>query len=206
VTGRLDAPAARSNGPPILDVLARILPAEGMVLEVASGTGQHAGFFAPRLAPRVWQPSDLDGAMFDSIRAWTDAASSNADDSARIRPPIVLDASAETWPIDSADAIVCINMIHIAPIEACSGLLAGAGRVLPPGGPLYLYGPFMRHGAHTAPSNQRFDQHLRSQDARWGVRDLDAIAVEAAGHGLVLDEIVEMPANNLSVIFRKRAL
>ena len=205
MTDRIDAPAPWRNRQPILDVLARILPAEGLVLEIASGTGQHAGFLAPRLAPRRWQPSDLDSGMFDSIRAWGGEAADDAAGEAKIYPPIILDASAETWPIERADAIVCINMIHIAPIDACSGLLAGAGRVLPPRGPLFLYGPFMRNGAHTAPGNQRFDALLRSQDARWGVRDLDTIAVAASDHGLVLDETVEMPANNLSVIFRKRA-
>lgn len=195
MSGGIDAPAPWRNRAPILAVLERVLPARGLVLEIASGTGQHAGFFAPRLAPRRWQPSDLDTGLFDSIQAWTDATDCLA--------PIVLDARAETWPLDHADAIVCINMIHIAPPEACSGLLVGAARLLPPGGPLYLYGPFKRAGAHTAPSNQRFDESLRARDPRWGIRDLDIFAAEADRHGLALDEIVGMPANNLSVIFRK---
>lgn len=200
---RRDAPSARRNRQPIWDVLTRILPAHGTVLEVASGTGQHAGYFAPRLAPRRWQPSDLDPGLFDSIKAWTAEVSDQPAGEATILEPVVLDVCAAEWPIAGADAIVCINMIHIAPIEACLGLLAGAGRVLPPGGPLYLYGPFMRDGVHNAPSNQRFDQELRSADPRWGIRDLDEIAVEAEKHGLVLDEVVPMPANNLSVVFRK---
>lgn len=201
---RANAVSAARNRQPILDVLARILPAHGLILEIASGTGQHAGYFAPRLAPRRWQPSDIDRDMFDSITAWTEAAPGEVSGGADILPPIVLDATADAWPVERADAIVCINMIHIAPFEACAGLLAGAGRILPQEGPLYFYGPFKRCGAHTAPTNQQFDDWLQVQDARWGVRDLDLIAEEAAGHGLVLDEVVEMPANNLSVIFRKR--
>ncbi len=200
----VDAAAPWRNRQPILEVLARILPADGLILEIASGTGQHAAYLAPRLAPRRWQPSDIDRTMFDSIVAWSEEAKEDSVGEAKVRPPIVLDAREEAWPIARADAIVCINMIHIAPIDACAGLLLGAARILPPEGPLYLYGPFLRHGEHTAPSNRRFDDWLRSQDARWGVRDLDVIATEAAGHGLVLDETVEMPSNNLSVIFRKR--
>jgi len=204
VRQRADAAAPWRNREPILDVLTRVLPANGLILEIASGTGQHASYLAPKLAPRRWQPSDVDGKMFDSIVAWADDAKEQGSGEATILPPVVVDATAESWPIEDADAVVCINMIHIAPVEACAGLLAGAGRILPPEGPLYLYGPFKRGGMHTAPSNRDFDEVLRSRDARWGIRDLDVIAVEAVGHGLVLAEIVEMPSNNLSVIFRKQ--
>lgn len=200
---RANAAATWRNREPILGVLARILPPTGIVLEIASGTGQHAAYLAPRLGPRKWQPTDIDQTMFESIEAWTEDAIGPLPSDRVIQPPLVLDASAEAWPVDGADAVVCINMIHIAPIEACSGLLAGAARILPAGGPLYLYGPFKRAGAHTAPSNARFDDTLRSQNPRWGVRDLDVVSQVAAGHSLVLDEIVEMPSNNLSVIFRK---
>lgn len=201
---RADAAAPWRNRQPILDVLARILPPTGTVLEIASGTGQHAAYLAPRLAPRKWQPTDVDQSMFESIEAWADDAVGPPLGNSVILPPLVLDASAEAWPLNGADAVVCINMIHIAPIEACSGLLAGAARILPTGGPLYLYGPFMRGGVHTAPSNARFDEMLRSQDARWGVRDLDEVAQEAADRGFAFDEVIDMPSNNLSVIFRKK--
>ena len=196
----IDAPATWRNRAAILAVLERVLPNSGLILEVASGTGQHAAFLAPRLAPRDWQPSDVDASLFASIIAWSGQA---GDENAWApRPPIVVDAMAAEWPIDHADAIVCINMIHIAPPAAATGLLAGAGRLLPAGGVLYLYGPFMRGGVHSAPSNRDFDLSLRRQDSRWGVRDLDHIAAEAGDHGLQLQEIVDMPANNLSVIFR----
>lgn len=203
MTSRRDAAAPWRNRQPILDVLTRILPPTGLVLEIASGTGQHAAFFAPRLAPRRWQPSDLDSGMFDSIAAWAEDADRESGGDAQILPPVHIDACAAEWPIAQADAIISINMIHIAPIAACRGLLAGAARTLPPGGPLFLYGPFKRNGAHTAPTNQSFDESLRSRNPEWGVRDLDELAAEAPGIGLHLDEVVEMPANNLSVVFRR---
>jgi hypothetical protein len=167
-------------------------------LEVASGSGEHAAYFAPRLAPRQWQPSDTD----------SDARASIAAHAAQIEchtllPPVALNASDDTWPIVAAAAVVCINMIHIAPWSAARGLVRGAGTILPAGGILYLYGPFMRDGRHTAPSNQAFDAGLRARDPAWGVRDLNDVAHLAATHGLTLDEIVEMPANNLSVLFRR---
>ncbi len=197
--------SAQRNREPILEVLTRVVPPEGLILEIASGTGQHAAFFAPRLVPRSWQPTDIDRDNFDSISAWADYVASESGETELIKKPVRLDASAPEWPIKRADAIVCINMIHIAPIEACSGLLAGAARILPASQPLFLYGPFKRHGAHTAPSNQAFDESLRARDPRWGVRDLDELAEEASGRGLELDEVFGMPANNLSVVFRRRA-
>ena len=201
----IDAPTPWRNRQPILDALESVLPREGLILEIASGTGQHAAFLAPRLAPLIWQPSDLAPAMFDSISAWTAAAETEFGAAAAPLPPIQVDVIEDTWPIDRAAGIVGINMIHIAPPAATTGLLAGAGRILPPNGVLYLYGPFLRGGVHTAPSNQAFDESLRASDSRWGVRDLDRVAAEAADHGLALDRIVDMPANNLSVIFRRRA-
>ena len=200
---RRDAAAPWRNRQPILDVLTRILPPTGLVLEIASGTGQHAAYFAPRLSPRRWQPSDLDPSMFDSIEAWAEETDPDGKGEARILPPLHLDASAAEWPIVRADAIIAINMIHIAPVAAYKGLLAGAARMLPAGGPLFLYGPFKRNGAHTAPTNRAFDESLRSRNPEWGVRDLDELAVEATAIGLDLDEVVEMPANNLSVVFRQ---
>jgi uncharacterized protein DUF938 len=194
---RRSAPATERNREPIFDVLARVLPAAGLVLEVASGTGEHAVFFAARLPQLAWQPTDLDAGNRASIAAWRERAALP-----NLRAPLALDATATDWPVERADAVVCINMIHIAPWAACAGLLRGAERVLPPGAPLVLYGPYRRGGRHTAPSNEAFDRGLRAQDAAWGVRDLDEVTRVAGDHGLGLDEIVAMPSNNLSVIFR----
>ncbi|MSP89450.1 MAG: DUF938 domain-containing protein [Alphaproteobacteria bacterium] len=195
---RRHAPATLRNRDSILAVLVRALPGHGLVLEVASGSGEHAAFFAPCLTPRRWQPSDADSDARASIAAYAAAAACPT-----LMPPIALDANAGTWPIAAADAVVCINMIHIAPWSAAQGLIAGAATILPTGGLLYLYGPFTRGGRHTAPSNQTFDAGLRARDPAWGVRDLDDVARLAASHGLALDETIEMPANNLSVLFRR---
>jgi Protein of unknown function (DUF938) len=195
---RRSAPATQRNKEPILGVLLRVLPATGLVLEIASGSGEHALFFAGKLPSLVWQPTDLDEGNRASIAAWREEAALP-----NLRAPLALDATDERWPVERADAIVNINMIHIAPWRACEGLMRGAARLLPPGAPLVLYGPFRRGGRHTAPSNEAFDRGLRAQDAAWGVRDLDEVAATAAAQGLALDEIVEMPSNNLSVIFRR---
>lgn len=193
------APATERNQRPILDVLRRVLPPHGVVLEVASGTGQHAVAFAAALPGVTWQPTDADPTALDSIRAWAAGASLT-----NLAPPLPLDAaSAHAWPLARADAVVCINMIHIAPWEACQGLMRGAGAVLPEDGVLVLYGPYRLDGRHTAPSNAAFEDWLKAQDPRFGVRDLDAVRAEAAANGLTLAEIVEMPANNLIVVFRK---
>jgi SAM-dependent methyltransferase len=192
------APATARNRDPILAVLRRILPAAGTVLEIASGTGEHAAYFAPHFPALVWQPSDRDPRSLAAIAAWATASGA-----ANIQPPLALDVSHDDWRIDAAAAILCANMIHIAPWSAAEGLVAGAGRLLPPGGPLCLYGPYKQGGAHTAPSNAAFDADLRRRDPAWGVRDLDDVTRLAGAHGLVLDEIVEMPANNLSVVFRR---
>jgi cyclopropane fatty-acyl-phospholipid synthase-like methyltransferase len=196
---RLSAPAAQRNRGPILEVLQRVLPARGRVLEIASGSGEHVVFFARALAGLTWQPSDPDPAARDSIRAWIGQGKVE-----NVLAPIALDMTNARWPylLDTFDAVVCINMIHIAPWEACLGLLYGCEQFLPPGGPLVLYGPFMRGGKHTAPSNAAFDASLRRQDSRWGVRDLDDVQREAALRGFQLAEVVEMPANNLTVVLR----
>ena len=197
---RRHAPHTLRNREPILAVLQRVLPPAGVLLEIASGTGEHAAFMAPRLSPGlIWQPSDSRSAALSDIDG-------HAKDSGchRIRPAVHLDTTATHWPIDGADAVFCANMIHIAPWAAAEGLFAGAARLLKPGAPLILYGPFKRDGQHTAPSNEAFDAALRSQDPRWGVRCLEADVVPLAERsGFVLAEVVAMPANNLSVIFRR---
>jgi SAM-dependent methyltransferase len=197
--GRLHAPATQRNRGPILDVLMRLLPADGTVLEIASGTGEHAAWFAQHLRPLVWQPSDADPEMRASIDAHAKAQGVRT-----IQPAIELDVRRAPWPIKRADAIVCINLIHIAPWAAAEGLFQGAAGVLPAGAPLLLYGPFKRGGQHTSDSNARFDASLRASDPSWGVRDLDAVDALAARHGLAPQEVVEMPANNLTVAYVKR--
>lgn len=197
---RLHAPAAARNRQPILDVLKAHLPSRGLVLEVASGTGEHAVHFARACPALVFQPSDPEPTHRTSIDAWTTALSL-----ANVHPAIMLDVTAQSWPVTAADVLVCINMIHIAPWTAAEGVMRGAGRVLPPGGLLYLYGPYKRGGGHTAPSNAAFDAGLRAQDPAWGVRDLEAVAALAAAQGFGGPLIVEMPANNLSLVLRKAA-
>ena len=196
---RLHAPATARNREPILEVLRRHLPPRGLVLEVASGSGEHTAHFAPAFPELIFQPSDPDSEARASIDAWAAAFGL-----ANVRPAIVLDATAEAWPIEAADAVLCINMIHIAPWAAAEGLVRGAARVLPPGGVLYLYGPFKRDGCHTAPSNEAFDRSLRLQNPDWGVRDLETVAALAEGHGFARPVIEQMPANNLSLVFRLR--
>lgn len=196
---RLMSPAVARNKAPILDVLRRVLPATGLVLEVASGTGEHVAFLAAQLPHLSWQPSDPDSGARASISAWAAHVGSPEN----LLPPLALDAAGEDWPIAAADAIVCVNMIHISPWASCRGLMRGAARVLPHGGILFLYGPYRVGGRHTAPSNEAFDRGLQSQDPSWGVRDLEAVTAEAEKNGFILVETVAMPANNLSVVFRK---
>jgi SAM-dependent methyltransferase len=195
---RRHAPATQRNRDPILAVLARALPRAGTVLEVASGSGEHAVYFAARLPALNWRPSDPSEAARASAAAWA------ADEGlTNVLAPLALDAASAAWPVDRADAVVCINMVHIAPWEACAGLMRGAARVLPPGAPLVLYGPYRVGGEHTSPSNAAFDADLRGRDPAWGVRDLEAVVAEAAANGLAHVETVAMPANNLAVVFRR---
>lgn len=195
---RLRAPAAARNRDPILAVLREELPASGLVLEVASGTGEHVVHFARALPALDWQPSDPDADARTSVAGWLDA-----EGLANVRAPLELDASTPAWPIDRADALVCINMIHISPWEATLGLMAGAGRILPAGAPLCLYGPYRRAGHPIEPSNAAFDESLKVRDPRWGLRLLEDVAACAAQQGLRLSRVVGMPANNLCVMFRK---
>jgi hypothetical protein len=197
---RRRAPAAERNRDAILSVLARVLPRSGVVLEIASGTGQHAVHCAAALPDTVWQPSDPDADARDSIAAWRAHAGL-----ANLNTPLALDVLNDDWGIGNVAAIVCINMIHIAPWEAAESLFRGAGARLAAGGVLYLYGPYRRNGAHTAPSNEAFDQQLRERDPRWGVRDMEAVAALGEKAGLTLVETVAMPANNFSVVFEKQA-
>jgi hypothetical protein len=199
------APATQRNRDPILAVLRDVLPPTGTVLEISSGTGEHAIFFAPRLTPRRWLPSDPNPIARASIAAWR-----KHEPAENLEAPIPLDAQDPTWSVESQQlsepicAIVNINMIHIAPWSACLGLMQGANRILPSGGILYLYGPYKQDGKHTAPSNEMFDESLRLQDPEWGVRDLGAVIEVAQSHQFSLLKTVEMPANNLSVVFQKR--
>lgn len=195
----LQAPAADRNKQPILEALARLLPMSGIVLEVASGTGQHVVHFARGLPRLQWQPSDPDPAMRGSIRAHLARASLP-----NVAEPLDLDVCALEWPVTAAGAVLCINLIHIAPWAATPALLNGAARLLEGEAPLVLYGPYRRDGQHTASSNEAFDASLRARNADWGVRDLEGEVVPAARQaGFELGEVVAMPANNLCVCFRR---
>lgn len=197
---RLYAPATERNREAILSVLKSILPKQGKVLEIASGTGEHITFWAPHFPNITWQPSDPDPMHLASIEGWIAQLPA-----ANILPPIQIDVTNQTWSIDSVEVILCVNMIHIAPWEACLGLFRGAQSLLSKGGLLYLYGPFKQQGKHTAPSNEAFDLSLRAQDPSWGVRDLEAVIDSAQKHDLHVQQVIPMPANNLSVMFYKRS-
>ena len=193
------SPATARNRDHILGALRRELPSRGLVLEIASGSGEHITHFAAACGhDLVFQPSDPDSAARASIDAWVAARGS-----ANVRPAIALDAASSPWPIAHADAVLCINMIHISPWPAAVGLMSGASRVLPSDGLLYLYGPYRREGQHTSASNERFDEELRQQNSEWGVRDLETVVALAATHGFKAPKIEDMPANNLSVLFRR---
>ena len=168
------------------------------MLEVASGTGEHILHFARAFPKLLWQPSDPEPAALRSIEGRR--AGSGLFN---LLPPVALDARAADWPVPEADAILCINMVHISPWSATAGLLRGAGRLLAEGAPLYLYGPYRRGEVETAPSNEAFDESLRARDPEWGLRRLEEVAAEAAQHGLALERVVEMPANNISAVLRK---
>jgi SAM-dependent methyltransferase len=193
---RRSAPPAERNKGPILEVLQRVLPPRGLVLEIASGTGQHTAHFAQALPALEFQPTEADGEMLPSIAAWCEGL-------ANVRAPFTFDIAQLPWPVERADAILCVNMIHIAPWQATLDLMKGAARTLGDRGVLVLYGPYRRAGAHTAPSNEEFDASLRSRNSAWGIRDLEKVTEIAESHGLALDEAVAMPANNFTVIFRK---
>lgn len=195
---RRHAEATLRNREPILQVLQSILPVEGALLEIASGTGEHAAHLAPRMPRLRWIPTDGDEDAVASIAAWRAATGSR-----NLEAPRLLDVREEDWGVSDLDAVLCVNMIHISPWECTEALMRGSARALKPGGLLYLYGPFMIDGLHTAPSNERFDRMLLMQDPSWGVRDLGAVADAAFAAGLVLEGQVEMPANNLSVWFRR---
>jgi SAM-dependent methyltransferase len=198
---RRQPPAMMRNREPILRVLKQVLPSSGLVLEIASGSGGHAAWCVKHLGGVDWQPSEVtlaDGAA-DSINAWANWAATG-----RMRPAIQLDVEQTEWPIAAADAIVCINMVHISPWQTTKGLLAGAARILDTGGVLYLYGPYLVEGTPTAAGNLAFDEDLRRRNPEWGLRTLEAVAKEAAMHGLVLEGTHAMPSNNLSVVFRRQ--
>lgn len=196
---RLFAPAVARNRDPLLAVLRPRLPRAGLVLEIASGTGEHLAALAGLTPGLAFQPTDPDPAARASADAWARHLAAG-----NMRPALPLDAAApDTWPVAAAEAMLCVNMAHISPWAATLGLLRGAARLLPPGAPLFLYGPFRRGGAHTAPSNAAFDESLRARDPAWGVRDLDAVAAAAAGFRP--PEIIPMPANNLTLVFRRAA-
>lgn len=191
------APATERNRDPIAEVLRQVLPASGTVLEIASGTGEHAAYFAGLFPALRWQPTDPDPEALASIRAWRENAGL-----ANLLEPVRLDASADAWPVGWADAILCVNMVHISPWAATVGLVRGAGRLLAAGAPLILYGPYRRAGVPTTPSNEAFDASLKARDPDWGLRELEAVEAEAAKSGLRLERVFEMPANNVTAVFR----
>jgi len=196
--GKWSIPSAERNKGPILDVLARVLPTRGVVLEIASGTGQHVIHFATALPGLTWQPSDSDVELRESI-----VLRVGEEQLPNVRTPIDLDVTRLPWPLQTADAVVCINLIHVAPWSATPALFEGAKALLPAQHFLFLYGPYRRFGRHTSESNERFDSDLRAHNSEWGLRDLEAVCEIAAAAGFVLAETVEMPANNFSVIFER---
>ena len=210
MTAAHHSPAADRNKQPILEVLLRLLPPSGSALEIASGTGQHAAWFAAALPGWTWQPSDLGAESFDSITAWCTGAGV-----VNVLPPVRLDVLAPQWPADRKafaapfdrpfDAIFCANMIHIAPWASCAGLMRGAARHLAQGGALITYGPYLEADVPTSPGNLAFDDSLRQRDPEWGLRWREDVAAEAARAGLRLAERIAMPANNLVLVFRHEA-
>jgi uncharacterized protein DUF938 len=198
-SGKWSIPSAERNKGPILDVLARVLPRRGLVLEIASGTGQHVLHFAQALSDLTWQPSDPDTELRESV-----ALRVLEEQRANVHSPIDLDVTKLPWPLQTADAVVAINLIHVAPWSATQALFEGAQALLSAEQVVFLYGPYRRFGRHTSASNAQFDLDLRAHNAEWGLRDLEAVSDVAAGAGFVLAETVEMPANNFSLVFRRR--
>ncbi|MFN3726033.1 MAG: DUF938 domain-containing protein [Allosphingosinicella sp.] len=191
------APHVARNAGPIIEVLRGVLPESGLVLEVASGTGEHALHFARAFPVLTFQPTDPDPLALSSIEAWRSEAPAN------LLPPLALDAASDDWPVGRADALLCINMVHISPWAATLGLLRGASRVLAAGAPLVLYGAYRRAGIPTAPSNEAFDESLKARNPEWGLRLLEDVVAEAEKAGFALERVVEMPVNNLTVVFRR---
>lgn len=196
---RLSSPSALRNRGPISEVLRTVLPESGTVLEIASGSGEHITHFATQFPALSWQPSDPSAEARGSILQW-----SQAEGVTNVLPPLDLDAASEVWPVGHADAMIAINMVHISPWLATLGLLKGAGRLLPAGGALFLYGPYRRQWQPFAQSNEAFDASLRARNPAWGIRLLEDVAGAAEQSGLVMTATVEMPANNLSVVFRRQ--
>jgi hypothetical protein len=192
------APAAGRNREPIAAVLTEELPPTGLVLEVASGTGEHAMHFARTFPDLAWQPSDPDPDARESIATWREEAGLP-----NLLPPLVLDAATPGWPIARADAVLCINMVHISPVAATEGLVAGAARLLAPGAPLILYGPYFDSAVETAPSNLAFDRDLRARDPEWGLRSIEWLDGLAGSAGFQRTRGVAMPANNLTLVYRR---
>jgi hypothetical protein len=192
------SPAAVRNRGPIAEVLRDVLPERGLVLEIASGTGEHVEYFAGLFPGLLWQPSDADSVAL----RWTGKRKEEAG-LPNLLAPLSLDTTALPWPVAQADAIVCSNMVHISPWEATKGLMRGAGQLLGTGAPLILYGPYRREGVPTAPSNEAFDASLKARDPSWGLRTLEQVSAEARANRLVFERLVEMPANNLTLVFRR---
>lgn len=194
------APSAERNIPYILEVLREFVPEEGVLLEIASGSGQHAAAFAQAFSGLTVKPSDPDPEARASVAAYQQESGQE-----NFAPPVAIDATAEAWPVASADVVVAINMVHISPWRATLGLLDGAARTLPEGGVLFLYGPYLIDGTPTTESNAAFDASLRRRDPEWGIRDLKAVTEAAAARGLERVHVQDMPANNFSVVFRRRS-
>jgi hypothetical protein len=196
------APATQRNRQPILDILLQVLPTQGNILEIASGSGEHCVFFAPHFAPRLWLPSDSNLICRNSIKAWQEYSQINNS-----KPPENINVQENNWYVpfleQNITSICCINMIHISPWNACLGLFKGAGIILPKGGILYLYGAYKRNGKHISHSNEAFDQFLQEQNSYWGVRNLEDVEKVGEKEGFSLREIIPMPSNNFSIIFQK---
>ncbi len=192
------APATARNSEPLAKILDQELPGTGLVLEVASGSGEHAVFMARHFPRLTWQPSDLDGRALDSVAAWREEAGL-----ANLCEPFVLDAASDRWPIESADALLCVNMIHISQWDATEGLFRNATHLLPPGAPLIVYGPFFEDEVETAPSNNAFDADLRRRNPEWGLRNVDRVDALGVSSGFARTARHEMPANNLTLVYRK---
>ena len=200
---RQQSPATARNRDPILAVLQGALPDKGVVLEIASGSGEHAAYMAPRFPGVTWQTSAPQPDSRQSINGWLDWLKETGEDIGNLPVPLTLDVHDDPWPIAAADAVICINMIHITPWATTQALLAGTANVLTGGGLLYLYGPYRIDGSHTSDSNRYFDLDLKSRNADWGIRDLGDVTEEASHYGLALEQTIAMPSNNFSVIFKK---